>query len=225
MLHKALPLSSHNRSYQKTERAILARSVRRWMRHTRMSFTLAFLVSAAFAQDSPSTPPVNVSPAASPAVQLPVNWLYGAYVPRNAPLVALNGSQRLRLYISARPIRHREFTSRQDSSLFTIRSRTPPRHGAMESQALASGWVPTKRQILFRILLLRWGRLPWGGSRATIAAAATEPGNAPAMPLFAILLPMTAPRLLLDRRLCPTPRHLVRALSAQPGIPTIQPSL
>jgi hypothetical protein len=62
-----------------------------------MSFTLAFLVSAAFAQNS--TPSHNSSPDATPTVQLPVNWLYGAYVPRNAPLFALNGPQRFRLYI------------------------------------------------------------------------------------------------------------------------------
>jgi hypothetical protein len=31
--------------------------------------------------------------------QLPVNWLYGAYVPKEAPLVSLNGKERLKLYV------------------------------------------------------------------------------------------------------------------------------
>jgi hypothetical protein len=31
--------------------------------------------------------------------QLPVNWLYGAYIPKDAPLVALDGNERFRLFI------------------------------------------------------------------------------------------------------------------------------
>ena len=33
--------------------------------------------------------------------QIEVNWLYGAYVPRDVPLVALNGEQRVRLWVRA----------------------------------------------------------------------------------------------------------------------------
>lgn len=31
--------------------------------------------------------------------QLPVNWLYGAYIPKDAPRVSLNGHQRFKLYL------------------------------------------------------------------------------------------------------------------------------
>jgi hypothetical protein len=31
--------------------------------------------------------------------QLPVNWLYGAYIPKDAALVALNGQERFKLYV------------------------------------------------------------------------------------------------------------------------------
>ncbi len=55
------------------------------------------LVTASYAQEArqasgpPESPSVNT--------QLPVNWLYGAYIPKDAPLVALNGRQRYKLYI------------------------------------------------------------------------------------------------------------------------------
>jgi hypothetical protein len=31
--------------------------------------------------------------------QLAVNWLYGAYIPKDAPIVALNGNERYRLFV------------------------------------------------------------------------------------------------------------------------------
>jgi hypothetical protein len=58
---------------------------------------LAVLVATSFAQIKSQT---SVQPE-SPSVnsQLPVNWLYGAYIPKDAPLVALNGQERFKLYI------------------------------------------------------------------------------------------------------------------------------
>jgi hypothetical protein len=58
---------------------------------------LLALVGTSFAQETtpaasqPGTPAVNT--------QLPVNWLYGAYVPKDVPLVALDGRERFKLYI------------------------------------------------------------------------------------------------------------------------------
>jgi hypothetical protein len=58
--------------------------------------TLAMGVSTALAQgnqasDQPASPTVNT--------QLPVNWLYGAYIPKDVPLVPLNGPERFKLYV------------------------------------------------------------------------------------------------------------------------------
>ena len=39
----------------------------------------------------PAAPTVNT--------QLPVNWLYGAYIPKDIPLVPLNGTERFKLYV------------------------------------------------------------------------------------------------------------------------------
>ena len=58
---------------------------------------LAALLATSFAQEAshPSTQPASPSETS----QLPVNWLYGAYIPNNAPRVTLNGQQRFKLYI------------------------------------------------------------------------------------------------------------------------------
>jgi hypothetical protein len=55
---------------------------------------LAVLAATSFAQETSQ-------PSAQPSVNttLPVNWLYGAYIPKDAPRVALNGNQRFKLYI------------------------------------------------------------------------------------------------------------------------------
>jgi hypothetical protein len=55
---------------------------------------LAALVVTCFAQEKSQTP-------AQPSVNntLPVNWLYGAYIPKDAPRVALTGKQRFKLYL------------------------------------------------------------------------------------------------------------------------------
>jgi hypothetical protein len=67
------------------------------VRRTGIGVFLALFVVTSFAQE-------NTKPTAQPEppsvnTQLPVNWLYGAYVPKNAPLVALNGQERFKLYI------------------------------------------------------------------------------------------------------------------------------
>src|ERR1700755_1284536 len=58
---------------------------------------LTLVARTSFAQEK-AKPTVQ---AATPTVntQLPVNWLYGAYIPKEAPLVALNGQQRWKLYV------------------------------------------------------------------------------------------------------------------------------
>ena len=58
---------------------------------------LALLVTISFAQDKTSTTAQPKPPSVN--TQLPVNWLYGAYIPKEAPLVALNGRERFKLYV------------------------------------------------------------------------------------------------------------------------------
>ncbi len=62
-----------------------------------IAFVLLPLVTACCAQETTQT---SRTPESAPVnTQLPVNWLYGAYIPKDAPLVALNGRQRFKLYI------------------------------------------------------------------------------------------------------------------------------
>jgi len=62
-----------------------------------IGLALSALITTSCAQEpahpgnQPQEPSVNT--------QLPVNWLYGAYVPKDVPLVALNGQERFKLYI------------------------------------------------------------------------------------------------------------------------------
>jgi hypothetical protein len=64
------------------------------VRSCAIAVLLALVVATCFAQETSQT-------SAQPSVNttLPVNWLYGAYIPKDAPLVALNGKQRFKLYI------------------------------------------------------------------------------------------------------------------------------
>jgi hypothetical protein len=57
---------------------------------------LAVAAPASCAQDTAKPQPQE---AATPENQLAVNWLYGAYVPKDAPLVALTGDQRFKLFV------------------------------------------------------------------------------------------------------------------------------
>jgi hypothetical protein len=68
-----------------------------WIRQCcAIGFAVIALVATSFAQE-----PVHTSNQAEPSIntQLPVNWLYGAYVPKDVPLVALNGQERWKLYV------------------------------------------------------------------------------------------------------------------------------
>jgi hypothetical protein len=58
---------------------------------------LTVLVATAFAQEKRSTSVQSEAPSVN--TQLPVNWLYGAYIPKGAPRVALNGRERFKLYV------------------------------------------------------------------------------------------------------------------------------
>ena len=64
------------------------------VRRRAIAVLLAALAATCFAQDKSPT-------SAQPSVNttLPVNWLYGAYIPKEAPRIALNGKQRFKLYI------------------------------------------------------------------------------------------------------------------------------
>jgi hypothetical protein len=67
------------------------------VRRTGIGVFLALFVATSFAQKK--TKPTAQPEPPSVNTQLPVNWLYGAYIPKNAPLVALNGRERFKLYI------------------------------------------------------------------------------------------------------------------------------
>jgi hypothetical protein len=58
---------------------------------------LVLFVATSFAQEKSQTSVQPESPSVN--TQLPVNWLYGAYIPKDAPRVALNGQKRFKLYI------------------------------------------------------------------------------------------------------------------------------
>jgi hypothetical protein len=58
---------------------------------------LLLLVATSYAQEKSKTTAQPEQPSVN--TQLPVNWLYGAYIPKEAPLVALNGRERFKLYV------------------------------------------------------------------------------------------------------------------------------
>jgi hypothetical protein len=58
---------------------------------------LVLLVGPCFAQDSSQASAQTPPPTTN--TQLPVNWLYGAYIPKGSPIVALNAQERFELYI------------------------------------------------------------------------------------------------------------------------------
>ena len=74
-------------SYERTFRAL---------RHESCFVIFALLVHACLGQDGVSVS--QVEPATTQN-QLAVNWLYGAYIPKDAPIVTLDGNERYRLFI------------------------------------------------------------------------------------------------------------------------------
>src|SRR5262249_8771831 len=86
------------------------RDLRRAVRHracrhrgVRFVFVLTFAVAAALsapcaAQDAPQETPPQQNPTPPPG-QINVNWFYGSFVPKDVPLVPLNGGQRVKLYV------------------------------------------------------------------------------------------------------------------------------
>jgi hypothetical protein len=57
---------------------------------------LPFLVLSCIGQEPAKAPE---TPVTSVDTTLPVNWIYGAYIPKNAPLQPLSGEQRFKLYL------------------------------------------------------------------------------------------------------------------------------
>jgi hypothetical protein len=56
---------------------------------------------SAHEQDSGAQTPAPQSSKQEPDKQINVSWLYGAYVPKDVPLVSLNGKQRVHLWVRA----------------------------------------------------------------------------------------------------------------------------
>jgi hypothetical protein len=76
---------------------VVRREIMAAVRRAGVGVFLALLAATSFAQEK--TKPTAQPEPPSVNTQLPVNWLYGAYIPKNAPLVALNGRERFKLYI------------------------------------------------------------------------------------------------------------------------------
>src|SRR5213595_2490163 len=76
---------------------VLRREIISVIRRYMIGVCVMLLVGSSFAQETTKTPAQPKPPAVNS--QLPVNWLYGAYIPKEAPLVALNGRQRFKLYV------------------------------------------------------------------------------------------------------------------------------
>jgi hypothetical protein len=58
--------------------------------------TLSLLIPSCFAEEPANTP---APPEASVNNTLPVNWIYGAFIPKDAPIVPLTGEERFKLYL------------------------------------------------------------------------------------------------------------------------------
>src|ERR1700761_1151002 len=74
-----------------------ARSIHAGLLAARLSIVaLLLLVPSGVAQEpsrSPETPVTSVH------TTLPVNWVYGAYIPKGAPVQPLTGDERFKLYL------------------------------------------------------------------------------------------------------------------------------
>jgi hypothetical protein len=57
---------------------------------------LPLLVPSCMGQEPPKAPE---APVTSVNTTLPVNWVYGAYIPKDAPIVPLTGEERFKLYL------------------------------------------------------------------------------------------------------------------------------
>jgi len=66
------------------------------MRMPRITILLALLLS--YSIQCAAQPPAPAATGNSPNKPM-VNWLYGAYVPKNVPLLPLNGRERAKLYV------------------------------------------------------------------------------------------------------------------------------
>ena len=118
--------------------------------------------------------------------QLPVNWLYGAYIPKDVPLVPLNGPERFKLYI------RQTYTTPGiyiKTGFFTLHDQVSDSPPAWEDgfSGFAKRWAPIKLQILCRIPLLLSAKASSVGNRAMIVAAAREGGGAFVTPSSEIL--------------------------------------
>jgi hypothetical protein len=72
------------------------RYVARLFRARGSILALPLLVTSCVAQETARAP---ATPEPSVNSTLPVNWIYGAYLPKDAPIVPLTGEQRFKLYL------------------------------------------------------------------------------------------------------------------------------
>jgi hypothetical protein len=138
------------------------------------TFGLILLVPMGVAQ-------TQVEPQSSaepkPIQQLQVNWLYGAYVPKNVPLQSLSNQQRFQLFL------RQSFTTPGvyvKTALFPCQIKPPivRRNGAMGSVAMPNELLRATDNSLRRMPWREWATVCSGSSLDTIAASAAGFGRA-----------------------------------------------
>ena len=114
-------------------------------------FVAALLAGSCLAQEdtqSPQTPEQPASPQSPKPTskeadrQINVNWLFGAYVPKDVPLVSLSGDQRVRLWV------HSSFTTYGiyiKTALFSISDQVQDR-----PPAWGDGWAGYGKRVAAR---------------------------------------------------------------------------
>lgn len=137
-------------------------------------------MSVAQSQAEPHT-----SPEAESNQQLQVNWLYGAYVPKEVPLKSLSNHQRLQLFL------RQSFTTpgvylKTAFFRYPIRPRTVPRNGATGSAAMRNGPLRATDNLSHKTPWRQQATACLGTNLVIIAASAPAFGRVRAMLLCAI---------------------------------------
>lgn len=168
---------------------------------------LALLVATSSAQENTK----STVPPKSPSVntQLPVNWLYGAYIPKDAPLVGLTGKERFKLYLRQTYTTPGIYIKTGFFVMHDQVKNTPPAWG-MDSRVSPNALAPIRRRISSKTHSLRWDRGWLDGNRVTTAAGATEPGPASDTRSSETSSPITTVNNPSDPISCPLRRHSER---------------
>lgn len=141
------------------------------------TFSLILLVPMSLAQ-TPGEPHTSVE--AKPNQQLQVNWLYGAYVPKDVPLESLSNHQRFQLFL------RQSFTTPGvylKTAFFSLsdQAANSPRNGETGSAATPNIRLRATDNSSPRTPWQDWGMACLGTSLATIVVGARVFGRARGM--------------------------------------------